>query len=698
MFPMPPDPNQDPMAMDPMAQDPMAMDPMAGLGMPQDPMADMMGMMAPPEMSQDPLGLPDDLLGLDSMMGLEDMGGAIVPLAPQGNPIQLQGEDLRVFMFRFRAMLEGGIVNMRTIHDDARRDRMFYKMQAREQDYEGQPNVTTPITANKTDGVIAHIRDAVEQRPLVAVSVDGVGKSAEDASEVAPLIEAYVEREINRSGSREVITSHSIREAGVVGSAPTVLSVAVHESGEPFIQLEVIPIEDFFVDDINAKTVDDIGLAYRKRYRMYELDEMARDGFIDQEAVDGIRKFISDKDSITNEEKDKAFNPDTSLQEDMAHRTVYYGYMRYRPLGEPAAKLYQIIYHRASYTPLAIRDSPYADAFDGPNLELLRIGKTSDSLFGRGIPRRLASQQEMADNAINNHLATNNLAANPPFLYRANSPFGKYLERVGRFGIRAGVGIPSLSSPDAADVALLEFKNPGLNLTDVNLANDFASQATYTEEAIGATSAGRKTLGQFQVEVHKGTIRLRLDLSDFAYDVARLLTKYYAMMAAYKIIPAGVVEIEESGKLLAAYEVSKEDVREAVESLLIPMLMSGEIPPEQMGEVDSELSEALTHGRIPSGIRNDITISLSGTRIIADKIAELEMLNQLSAYILAPEMLSLLAQDDYANYHVRSIIRAMGLVDIEKRIPQPPGRHMDPAARDAALAPFQQTYQRLSTV
>lgn len=689
MFPMPPDPRQDPMAVDPMAQDPLAAVPP-----PEDPLAALM----PAAPAQGPLGLPSSLSDLDAMLGMEEVGGAIVPVTSQGNPIQLEGEDLRVFMFRFRAMLENAITNMATIHDDARRDRMFYKMQAREQDYDGQPNVTTPITANKTDGVIAHIRDAVEQRPLVAVSVEGVGRSAEDAAEVAPLIEAYVEREINRSGSREVITSHSIREAGVVGSAPAVLSIAVHENGEPFIQIEVIPLEDFFVDDINAKTVDEIGLAYRKRYRMYELDEMARDGFLDQGAVDKIRKFVSDREKPTNEEKDKHFNPDASLQEDMAQRTIYYGYMRYRPMGAMGATLYQVIYHRASQTPLAVRPSPYSDAFDGPNLELLRIGKTSDSLFGRGIPRRLAAQQEMGDNAINNHLALNNLAANPPFQYRANSPFGKYLERVGRFGIRAGVGIPTMSAPDQGDVAPMKFENPGLNLTDVNLANQFASQATYTEEAIGATSAGRKTLGQFQVEVHKGTIRLRLDLADFAYDASRLLTKYYAMMCAYKIIPAGVVEIEESGKLLGAYEVPRDEVRESIEASLVPMLMSGEIPPQDMAQVDSELWESLTHGRIPSAIRNDLTISLSGTRIIADKIAELEMLNQLSAYILAPGMLEVLAQDDYANFHIRSIIRQMGLDSIEKRIPQPPGRHMDPQARDAALAPFQQTFQRLSTV
>jgi hypothetical protein len=689
MFPMP---GQDPM-LDPM-QDPMAADPMM-VPPPEDPMAVLMPAAGP---TQDSLGLPAGLGDLDAMMGLNDIDGTIVPVSAQGNPVQLAGEDLRVFMFRFRAMLESAITNMATVHDDARKDRMFYKMQAREQDYDGQPNITTPITANKTDGVIAHIRDAVEQRPLVAVSVDGVGRSAEEAAEVAPLIEAYVEREINRSGSREVITSHSIREAAVVGSAPTVLSVAVHENGEPFIQLEVIPLEDFFVDDINAKSLDDIGMAYRKRYRMYELDEMARENFIDQEAVDKIRKFISDRERPTNEEKDKHFNPDASLQEDMAPRTVYYGYMRYRPMGSPAATLYQVVYHRASQTPLALRPSPYADAFDGPNVELMRIGKVSDSLFGRGIPRRLASQQEMGDNAINNHLALNNLAANPPFQYRANSPFGKYLERVGRFGIRAGVGIPTMAQPDQGDVAMMKFENPGLNLTDVNLANQFASQATYTEEAIGATSAGRKTLGQFQVEVHKGTIRLRLDLADFAYDAARLLTKYYAMMCAYKIIPSGIVEIEESGKLLAAYDVPKDEVRQSVEASLVPMLMSGEIPPQDMAEVDAELWESLTHGRIPSAIRNDITISLSGTRIIADKIAELEMLNQLSAYILAPGMMEVLENDDYANFHIRSIIRQMGLDSIEKRIPQPPGRHMQPAARDAALAPFQQTFQRLSTV
>lgn len=694
---------------------PFPEDPRQAMGAPADPLAALaapgaapptLGPAMPPMLAPGAPGPSVEaesplLAEMDVAMGLATPDGqSSVSLAfsSEGRPIQLDGEDLRTFMFRFRAMLENAITNMATIHRDAERDRKVYMMLPREQEYDGQPNLVSPVTANKTDGVIAHIRDAVEQTPMVAVSAMGVGRPAEDAAEVSPLLEAWLERELNTSGSREVITSDAVREAAQVGSVLMVLGVSVHETGEPFVQIEPVQLEDVFVDDLNARSVDEVGLAYRKRYRMYELDEMARGGYLDQEAVEKIRKMLSDRERSTPDEKDKGFNPDTGLQVDMSQRTVYVGYMRYRPMGAPSSMLYQCIYHRSSQTPLALRQAPFSDAFDGPNCELVRVGKLAKSIFGRGIPRRLAAVQEMADNAINNHLAVNNLAANPPYQYRANSPFGRYIERNGRFGIRAGVGIPTMGQPDKGDVAPLQFDNNGLNLNDVSVANQFASQATYTEEAIGANSAGRKTLGQFQVEVHKGTIRLRQDLADFSYDMSRLLTKYYAMMCAYKLKPQGIIEVEPGGKLLAAKTVEREEARQVVMDALAPMLIGQMLQPQDFALVEEEIQEMLTHGRIPSGVRPDMGISLSGTKIIADKISELEMLMQFGAFIMTPGMMEVLAQDEYINYHVRSIGNTMGFRDMAKRIPPMPNSQMATQDRNAALQPFQETFARMSTI
>lgn len=657
----------------------------------------------PPMPQMDMMGAIGDQSFLDEMdmtMGLGSADGASSSpgLSPSGLPIQLAGEDLRTFMFRFQAMVENSITNMGTIHRDAARDRSVYKMMPRDQEYDGQPNLVSPVTANKTDGVIGHLRDAIEQRPIAAFSVEGVGKPAEEASEVAPLLEAYLERELNLSGSREVVTSEAPREACVTGVSLVVLSMTTHQTGEPFVQMELIPIEDVFIDDLSAKSIEEVGFSYRKRYRMYELQDMADAGYLDKEAVEKMRKQLADRERPTGEEKDKNFNPDLGLQREMSSRTVYTGYMRFKPEGEPDAKLYQCIYHRSSRVPLALRESPYQDAFDGPNADFVRVGRMSDSILGRGIPRRLAAVQEMADNAINNHLAVNNLAANPPYQYRANSPFGRFIEQNGRFGLRGGIGIPTAGPPDQGDVAPLKFENNGLNMNDVSVANQFASQATYTEEAIGSQSAGRKTLGQFQVEVHKGTIRLRMDLADFSYDMSRVLTKYYAMMCAYKIKPQGIVEIEPGGKLLGVKDIDAKEVQQAVMESLMPMLMSQEIQPQEFGDVDAEISGMFTNGRIPSAIRPDMTISLSGTKIIADKIAELEMLMQFGSFVMTPGLMDVLAQSRYVNYHVRSIANTMGFKDTDKRIPPPPNGEMPQPQLDQALGPYQEARARMSTV
>jgi hypothetical protein len=460
----------------------------------------------------------------------------------------------------------------------------------------------------------------------------------------------------------------------------------------------VIPIEDFFVDDIHARVLEDTFHAYRKKYRMFQLDEMVRQGFLDETNVTKVRAFYSDSERTTDAEKDKQFTPDMSLQDDMSMRTLYFGYMRYRPEGETQANLYQCVYHRAARTPLSLRKAAWEPAVDASPIRLVRIGKKPGELFGTGIVRRLAALQEMADSAINAHLALNKLAANPPFTYRADSAFGRYLDKNGPTGIRAGMGIPSLSVGQQRDVDILQFPNPGLNIQDVRVSNDMASQATYSEESIGSPTAGRKTLGQFQVEVHKGTIRLRLDLTDFAYDMSELLTMYYSMVCAYKIRPAGIIAIESNGKLIAADEIPASDVSQAVLMELVPMLQSGQIRPEEYELVDREIGDMLTNGRIPAAIRDDLSITLTGTRIIADKVAEIEMMHQFTPFIMSPGMTELLQQDSYINYHVRQLGHAMGFTDMAKRIPADPGKFMDPAQRNLALMPFMETFRQQSTV
>lgn len=609
-----------------------------------------------------------------------------------GPPVILEGEDLDKFKMRFRSFLENGISAMTTIHNKSKRNRHAYRMTARKPEYVGQPNLTTPMTKNKTDGVIANMRDSVEMRPITNVSPEGIGRAAQEAGEVSHLVQAILERELNLSGSREVITHQSTHETGVVGNLGILMVPTTHESGETFIKMEAIPLEDIVVDDPSALNVDGIALAYRKRYRMYELAEMAEAGYIDQAAFERLSAFTSDRDSKTISEEAAKFTPEEVTQfpdNDMGQRTVYVGYMRYRQIGEMRASLFQCMWHRSANEMLMIRKEPYGRAFDGPNFDLARIG-VGDGLFGVGIPERLAALQEFTDNAFNSHIALNNLAANPPGYVREGSALDGWLARNARFGVRGGTMIRSRDM-DQPDLKLFEFPNNGLNIRDIDIANQMGSQATFTEEAIGAPTPGRRTLGQYQGETMKGTIRLRKDLGDFASDWARILQKYWAMVVAYKIIPAGVIEVEQGGKLVAAQEIPADEVKKVITNVLTPMLGNGFIAQEDWEEVELEIQDMLTEGRIPSVRRSDLTISLAGTRVIADQLSEIEMEREFLGLALTPGIMDLAEGDQRINYILRSYGRKLGLKDMDKRLPAEPTQNMEPGQRNSLLTPFAET-------
>lgn len=621
---------------------------------------------APPELT------PEDEFGgfFDQEQG-GDLTGTGDP------PIQLSGEDLARFEFRFFAALDNARSRMWEIHKAAERDRKVYSMMTREPEYDGGPDVTTPLSANKADGVLAHLRDAMEQRPLASFNPEGIGSAGENATQVAHLCQSYMEREINRSGSRERIIAHMGREATQVGTGISRLAVTAYPD-EDFVQFSrTIRLEDFYVDRIMVDTLKDTFCAYEYKERMYNIQAQAEIGLLDRDRVEELAQGgISDTTLVSKEEEEWNFYDTGVFSEENQIKTLATGWMRFRPAGQQRAVLYEAVVHPSTRKLLAVRLNSARHAYDAPPIALFRIGKQAGTLFGRGIVRRLEAEQKMADNAINNHMALNNLAASPPFLYRMNSPFGKALQRSGQRGIMPGMGIPTANSPDKGDVQVMDqFRNGGLNLQDMDIAFGFADRATYTEEAIGSQSDPRKTLGQFQVEVQKGTMRLRVDVADFAYDAAQALTMYWSMIVAHKIAPRGVVEIEQGGSLIASDDIEQDELMETLVESLTPMVASGEITPMDLQELDAEFGQKLTDGMIPGVRRTDLTISLTGTKIIADRVGELEMLFRLTPYITS--LMQAAAQDSYINYHLRSILRAMGFSDIDKRMPADPGQILE---------------------
>lgn len=616
--------------------------------------------------------------------------------APAGDmPITLEGRDFERFKWRLDQSLERALTQMHDIHSDARHDRRVYRAMRRIQDYEGQPNLTTPMAMNKVDGFLAQAIEAFEQRPLGSFVAEGIGQPAEHAAQVAPVCAAYLEREINRGGSRELIVRELTKEAAIVGTGIAKLAMVQHPSGEYFSKpTSIIPLEDFFVDRLRVPNLKHAFSAYRERLPYYQIQEMADDGLFDLEAVERLGTITTAQLEPTETERESGFQElSSAFQEESVVHELYWCYMRFRPAQGGSAKLYEAVWARQHKILLALRPNPVEEAFDHPPLQLIRVGKTPGHLFGRGITRRLDSIQEMSDNAVNTHLALNNLAASPPFVYNQTSPFGRLLESQRR--LLPGVGIPSLGTPKANDVVPLQFANPGLALQDVGVAQTFADRATYTEEAIGSTQA-RKTLGQFRVEMQRGTMRIHLDLGDLAYDMSQLLTMMWAMTVRYKVIPAGIVEVEEGGRFLAATEISREEIEAVMDGLVVERFNAGELTMQDVADLEEEFDKRLTGDTVPSARRSDLTIHLTGTKVIADKATDLEMLVELTPYIL--QGLDLARQDTYFNYHLRSIMKEMGFKDIEKRMPPDPGLVVDPAQRQELSQPLAETIMRSSNM
>ena len=610
------------------------------------------------------------------------------------SPIELSGDDLRRFQYRFHSALDKADSEMTQIHADAEQDRKVFKTVPRVPAYEGGPDITSPVTADFGEGILAHIKDAIEMRPLVSFSPEGVGPSAETATEIAPIYEALLEREINRSDSREIIANELAHEAVVTGTAIVRLSLAQHPD-ELFVQTSrTIRLENFFVDRITARDLTNVTCAYRYKERLYNLEEQAEQGYLDKDAVAKLRSHYSSDEEEIAEEGELQFDESTAFAEENTLHTLYCGYMRFAPAGD-TSKLYEIYYHRDTRTILALRENPAKDAYDAPPLALVRIGKQPGFLFGRGVARRLESEQKVADNAINTHLALNNVAAAPPVNYNVNNPIARKLAQ--SRALEPNMWIPNYGPPDKNDILPISIPNPGLALQDYQISLQMAQRRTYTDESLGQSGSTRKTLGQYRMEVSKGTLKLRLDLGDFAYDMARMLKMYWSMVVAYKVEPAGILTVDPAGKLLGNREYPGEELAQAVVEVGSGMLLNGEMQVQDMAEIDQHFNKMLTAGRVPSAKRQDLTLSLSGTRIIADKLGEVEMEVQLMPIVL--NLIEGARVDTYINYWGRSILRKAGFTDLEKRWPQDPGQMvLNPFERFMLMQPANEVIGRNSSM
>lgn len=640
--------------------------------------------------------------GLDAMGGFDDVEDGFESLNEvgdffmddvvgdgEGGPaIALRGDDFERFKWRFQDAFRRAQVTMAKIHDDTRLYREICAMLPLEPAYEGGPNIRTPLTANKTEGVIAHMRDAVEQNTIFSVTSQASGSASVTASFAVPLVESLLEREINSSGSREKLVGDSIKEAARVGTAIARLSVA-RVGDEVFQQVsDLIPLERFYVDRVEVTNLNHVTCFYTFEERLYNLEDWAERGMIDKDALEEVRPLLAGSLAASvDSESDEAFVSSSRFEEENQLVELVRGYMRFRAEGG-RSELYECLMTRNTMDVLAVRLNPFNRAFDKPPILLWRVGARPNYLFGVGMAERLHPQQLIADNAINTHIALNNLAASPPFVYSAKGAFGQIMSSMGSSGIVPGMGIPVDGTPNDPGFQQLDIVNRGYAVQDYGLAQEMASHATFSEESLGSPSGNpRKTYGQFSIEAQKGTIRLRSDLSDFAYDAAENGEMLLAALLAFKLQPAGVMEVSPGGKLISFDELRVSEWLERLQELAGDMQAAGEVA--DAGVLLQEWAEdRLTSGTIPFARRGDLKISLRGTRIIADKLGELDALMNVALPLLT-SFTEAARQDVHSNRFMRQALRAANVENPDLLVPpEPSGAVEGLDARRALMDPM----------
>ena len=634
-------------------------------------------------------GVEDGLDGFESLNPVDDFFMSDVLGEGEDDPaIALRGDDLERFKWRFQEAFRRAQGVMRKIHDDTRLYREICAMLPLVPAYEGGPNVRTPLTANKTEGVIAHMRDAVEQNTIFSVTSQASGSASVTASFAVPLVESLLEREINSSGSREKLVGDSIKEAARVGTAIARLSVA-RVGDEVFQQVsDLIPLERFYVDRVEVTNLNHVTCFYSFEERLYNLEDWAERGMIDADALDAVRPMLGGAlTPSVDAESDEAFVSSSVFEEENQLVELVRGYMRFRGEGGKS-ELYECLMTRNTMDVLAVRLNPFSRAFDKPPILLWRVGKKPKYLFGVGMAERLHPQQLIADNAINTHIALNNLAASPPFVYSAKGPFGQIMSSMGASGIVPGMGIPVDGTPSDPGFQQLDIVNRGYAVQDYGLAQDMASQATFSEESLGSPSGNpRKTYGQFSIEAQKGTIRLRSDLNDFAYDAAENGEMLLAALLAFKLQPAGVMEVSPGGKLISFDELSVREWLQRLQELVGEMQAAGEVADGGV-LLNAWAEDRLTSGTIPFARRGDLKISLRGTRIIADKLGELDSLMNVALPLLT-SFTDAARVDVFANRFMRQVFRAANVENPDLLVPpEPSGAIEGMEARRELMAPM----------
>ena len=603
--------------------------------------------------------------------------------------IALSNEDEQRLLYQVRDALSKAEGVMANVRQRARIDRNYYEMLEKIPAYKDGPNYTVPTTRNKTDGVFSHILETIEQTPLFSVS----GYTEDDIA-VAAVNQAYLEREVAFGDNRERLTSGTVKETGVVGTAFVYLEMVEGPNNEPFVQAGIAKLENMFIYPVEVNDLSQCFVARRFKQPYYILEEQAERGLLVPERVEKLRSSFAVGDSLVPNKTQPDQTQDFHFSEEMHPHELFEFYIRFRPKGEKIS-LFHGIYHQPTHQLLRATLNPYREAFDAPPYRNVRFMSHENYALGTSLPSVLRTPQKIFDDALNSRAAYNRIAATPPYLYNWNN---KQLRKALQDGIIPGMGIPNMGPMDRRDIGAIEFPHPNLTIQDMEMARQLADEATYNDATIGGISGTtRKTKYQFQTEFNVGMLRLRLNLRDYIYDMSSVGQMIRAMQVAYKVRREGIVKVDTDSrisKLLSFTPITTEMLSQDIPQILLSM------PPEELQDFDlvgfaTDFERMLVNNTIPPASHQGLKVSMTGSKIISDKVYESAMYEEFASYI---SLLPHAAEDTRIWYYLKRVAESKGIIDWRRLIGEDPQTKLDNATFSQIVQPFNEVMQRRSTV
>lgn len=366
--------------------------------------------------------------------------------------------------------------------------------------YEGAPNVTTPLTRQKVDGIKAHLFASIDQPQIFIVS-----PRTEKAQEAAPLLNDLMDTTIELTGSRREILK-AIRDAVEVGTGHLKHVLLEDKNGKLVPASRYVPFEHVFVYPSANTRLENINYFERYYEPYHEIKRKAEDGIYWMEQANELLDGV-----------------DEMRMNDLTE--VWECWLRYQ------GKIYEVRYAKEHGVILSYRVSDWGEMLGRAPYDPLYIEQNPTSYWGDSISQILEGLQEVADKAFNLELARGQFAMAPPIIVNPMSPI--YRQVIKQGGLLPGTIYQGSTDPKGDVYMPLTQMNP-FDVQLLQLAGKMAEEATITDLLIpGQALGGRKTATEVNALTSVGALKLRNYLASVSDGLRRHARTKWALIATY---------------------------------------------------------------------------------------------------------------------------------------------------------------------